>query len=126
MIRLVCRAAFAALMAAIIVLSLVPPLWRPVTPAPHGIEHLLIFAAAGLTMAAALPWRWWSQATALLWFAVAVEIAQLFVPGRHARLSDLIVNMLGAWLGLALARLTIRFIPSVRQAADPALDRSLR
>jgi hypothetical protein len=38
-------------------------------------------------------------ATLLVSFSGAVEIAQLFVPGRHARLSDFIVDALAITVG---------------------------
>ena len=36
----------------------------------------------------------------LLIFTGSVEIAQLFVPGRHARLSDFVVDASAMWIGL--------------------------
>jgi VanZ family protein len=108
MTRLTCRAAFIILVASITLLSLVPPALRPVTAAPHSIEHLLIFAVTAAAMALAFSWRWWAQAAGLALFAVAIETAQLFVPGRHARLSDLVVHLFGAGLGLAAVHVACR------------------
>jgi len=39
----------------------------------------------------------------LVIFAGAVELAQTGVPGRHARLSDFIVDALAACVGVAIA-----------------------
>jgi VanZ family protein len=118
MIRLVCRVALLILVAAITLLSLVPPALRPVT-APHHLEHLLIFAATGLAMALAFPWRWWSGGAALVLFTAAVEAAQLFVPGRHARFSDLLVNLFGAGLGLAIGYWLSRLSRPERRCDEP-------
>ncbi len=41
-------------------------------------------------------------------FAGAVEIAQLFVPGRHARMSDFIVDALAVCVGVLTAVLVGR------------------
>jgi VanZ like family len=86
---------------AIIVLSLGPPSIRPITAAGHGLEHLLMFLATGVAFALGYPRRFWLLAIALLAFAAAIEIAQIWVPGRHARLSDFIidatVSCLGGW-----------------------------
>ena len=125
MIRLTCRTALIVLVAAITLLSVVPPLWRPVTSAPHSIEHLLVFVVTGLALAMAYSWRWWLQAAALALFAVAIEAAQLFVPGRHARLSDLAVHLAGAGIGIAAAHLAAVLSRSARQP-DAAPGRAPR
>jgi VanZ family protein len=81
------------LLAAIItVLSLVPPELRPQTSAPHNIEHFAIFAAAGLAFGLGYSRRLAVVLPGLLTFAGAIELAQILVPGRHARLSDFIVD----------------------------------
>jgi len=41
-------------------------------------------------------------------FAGLLELLQLFVPGRHARLSDFAIDALSALLGIALAGLIDR------------------
>ena len=44
-------------------------------------------------------------AIALITFAAFVEVVQLFVPGRYARLSDFAIDALAAIIGLIVARL---------------------
>jgi VanZ family protein len=95
------------LAAAIVVLSLVPPGLRPTTPAPHDLEHLAIFAALGFAFGLSYGPQY-AVAIGLLVFAVVVEIAQLFVPGRHARLSDLIVDVVAVCLGWAASAILMR------------------
>ena len=46
----------------------------------------------------------YSTAIGLVLFAGAIELAQLFVPGRHARLSDFVVDALAACIGLAASQ----------------------
>jgi VanZ family protein len=87
------------LAAAILVLSLVPPELRPETDIPHKAEHLLIFAAAGLAFGLAYDAKRGLLAVQLVIYAGAIEIAQLFVPGRHARLSDFVVDAAGICAG---------------------------
>jgi VanZ family protein len=90
------------LAALIVVLSLVPSWLRPVTGAPHNVEHFAIFALTGAAFA--IGYRPTSKVAAgLVLFAGAVELAQLFDPGRHARLSDFIVDAVAALIGLAVA-----------------------
>jgi VanZ family protein len=93
------RIAAWALAAAIIVLSLVPPNLRPVTPLPHDVEHFGIFCAAGLAFALGYRHRNLLLLALLVSFAAAVEVAQLFVPGRHARVSDFLVDAVAICIG---------------------------
>jgi len=96
-----------SLAAAIVVLSVVPPGLRPETGAPHHSEHFIIFAATGLAFG--LGYGKHSLVAALLVaFSGGVELAQLLVPGRHARLSDFVVDALAACCGLLAATLANR------------------
>jgi VanZ family protein len=80
------------LLIVIIVLSLVPPELRPETGAPHNVEHFALFAAAGLAFGFGYSRRPGRVAFALIIFAGAIELGQTLIPGRHARLSDFIVD----------------------------------
>ncbi len=76
------------------VLSLVPPELRPTTGAPHNLEHIAIFAATGAAFGFGYSGRPFQVTFALLIFAGVIELSQTFVPGRHARLSDFIIDAL--------------------------------
>ena len=84
----------------IIVLSVVPPGLRPQTVAPHHLEHLVIFAAAGFAFGLGFDQKRGLLALYLVAFAGFVELLQLFVPGRHARLSDFVVDAASVLGGL--------------------------
>jgi VanZ family protein len=101
-----------SLAAAIVVLSMIPPAFRPVTAVPHGFEHFLIYWAAGLAFGLAYERKYGLLAILLLIFTGSVEIAQLLVPGRHARLSDFIVDASAIWTGLGAS--LFRRIPDAR------------
>jgi len=103
-------AAFVALglATAIVALSVVPPSLRPETGLPHGIEHFVIYLATGLAFALGCELKPGLLATLLVFFSGAVEIAQLFVPGRHARLSDFIVDGLAITVGVMVVSLVAR------------------
>jgi len=88
------------LAALIVVLSLVPAALRPETGAPHDVEHFAIFAATGLAFGLGYERRHGLIGVLLVIFAAAVECAQLPIPGRHARLSDFIVDALAMCVGL--------------------------
>jgi len=86
---------------AIVMLTVIPPAWRPVTGASQMAEHLAAFFLLGGFFA--LGYRRNLLAVAL--FVVAgvglLELCQLFVPGRHARASDFVFNAIGACAAIA-------------------------
>ena len=94
------RGAAWALTATIIVFSVVPPHLRPVTPLAHNVEHFGIFYATGLAFALGYRHCNLLLPTSLVSFAATVEVAQLFVPGRHARLSDFLFDAVAICVGL--------------------------
>ena len=91
------------LIAAIVILSLVPPELRPRLGGLHALEHLAIFSATGLAFGLGYRPRY-ATAIGLVLFAGAIEVAQLFVPGRHARLGDFIVDAFAACVGSAASQ----------------------
>jgi VanZ family protein len=99
---------------AITVVSVVPPGYRPVTPAPHNVEHLSPFLAAGLAFGLGYERHHLLQSFALVAFSAAIELIQLTIPGRHARLSDFLVDAVSACLGVGLGA----FIPWAMQRVN--------
>jgi VanZ family protein len=89
-----------SLAAAIVMLSAIPPALRPETAAPHNFEHFLIYWVTGLAFGLGFRRSFGLLAIFLLIFAGCVEIAQLFVPGQHAPLSDFLVDAVAMWFGL--------------------------
>jgi VanZ family protein len=98
--------------ALVLVLSLSPPRYRMVTGAPRELEHFATFALVGLMLSLAYP----EKRLQLLAFGAAaiaaIELVQMLVPGRHAYLSDFLLNVLGFCVGMAgaltLVRMSIR------------------
>jgi VanZ family protein len=91
-LQVVVRIAAWGLAGATVALSLFPSGLRPVTGLPHVLEHFLMFAITGAAFGLGYELSRDALAIALVLFAGAVEIAQLFAPGRHARLSDFVVD----------------------------------
>ena len=89
----------------IAILSLVPPTLRPETIAPHSLEHFTIYAATGFTFGLGYKRRHDLVAILLVIFSGSIEIIQLFVPGRHARLNDLIIDVVAVCIGLVMSSL---------------------
>ena len=105
MIRALFKVAAWILLVAIVVLSVFPPGARPITPAPHDLEHLGIYLPTGLAFGLGYERRRLFQILALVAFAAALELVQLGIPHRHSRLSDFLVNALSAGVGVGLAAL---------------------
>lgn len=110
-------------LAAIVFLSLASPSLRPVTMLPHNLEHAGIFALAGLAVGLGYPKHLLRNMIALTVFAGAIELAQLFAPGRHARWIDFAVDAFAACLGVGLAALAARLLP--RSAAWTGAGRQI-
>jgi len=87
----------------IIVLSVVPANERPVTGVGHLSEHTAAFApVAG---AFAIGYHLFSLARLLLLallFCGAIELLQVPLPTRHARVSDFVIDLVASWLAMAL------------------------
>jgi VanZ family protein len=90
------------LAAVIAVLSLVPPALRPETGAPHNLEHFAMFFVTAIAFGFGYNRRPIFTAVALVIFAGAIEIAQNFVPGRHARWSDFVVDAVALCIGTTM------------------------
>jgi VanZ family protein len=101
----VARLAAWGFVAVIIALSVVPADLRPVTGAPHDIEHFAAYWTTGVAFGLGYERRHTLLALMLVAFAASIEIGQWFVPGRHARLGDFIVDALAMCVGLAMASL---------------------
>jgi VanZ family protein len=85
---------------AITILSILPPDLRPDTGVPHYLEHFAIYWATGLAFGLGYERKQGLLAVLLVIFSGTVELAQLFVPGRHARLSDFVVDAIAVCVGL--------------------------
>jgi VanZ family protein len=90
---------------AIVILSVVPASLRPETHQPHSLEHFGIFFATGVAFGLGYSCQTLSLGIRLIGFAGFVEVVQILIPGRHARLSDFIVDAIALCLGIAIASL---------------------
>ena len=97
------------LVLAIVALSIGPPTSRPVTGAGHNLEHFAIFMATGAAFGFGYPLRVFILPIAMLAFSAVIELAQLMVPGRHARLSDFLTDATAACLGVFVSLLVVKF-----------------
>jgi VanZ family protein len=81
-----------------------------------------MFLFAGLAFGLGYPGRYQLQTIALVVFAAAVELAQVWVPGRHARVSDFAVGVVGISLGTGLAYVSTRMARQKKGASATAAD----
>src|SRR5262249_8266136 len=101
---------------AIVMLSLGPPSTRPVTGAGHNFEHLLIFVATGAAFGLGYPRRFLLLPVALLAFTGAIEVAQMMIPGRHARLSDFLTDAAASCVGIGLSFVLVKLMTAVTKS----------
>jgi VanZ family protein len=99
---LINRVAAWVMVAAIVALTVVPPGLRPITAFPHGIEHAFTFLAVGILFGMAYIEREWILGIGVVVFCAAIEILQLYVPGRHARISDFVIDSAAGIAGVFL------------------------
>ena len=73
-------------------------------------EHFAIFCATGAAFGLGYSsYRRLPLAIVLMTFAGAIEFAQIFAPGRHARISDFLVDAFAACIGVAVSALVTDF-----------------
>jgi VanZ family protein len=91
------------LTAAVTFATLGPPRFRPHSDLSQDGEHALAFVLVGLAFGFAYTrYRLLTAGIAVVLIGV-LELLQLWMPGRHARFEDFIVDALAACAGIAMA-----------------------
>jgi VanZ family protein len=91
------------LAAAVAFATLGPPSYRPHSSLGQDGEHALAFILIGVAFGLAYTDHRLRVAVIAVMMIGALELLQLWMPGRHARLEDFIVDALTACVGLAVA-----------------------
>jgi hypothetical protein len=81
---------------AIIVLSVVPAVDRPVTGAGQGFEHFTAFALVAGVFAIGYRLSLIRLLLLAFFYCGGIELLQVPLPTRHARISDFAIDFLGA------------------------------
>jgi VanZ like family len=116
---LVLRLSAWLLAAAVTFATLGPAQYRPHSSFGQDGEHALAFVLVGLAFAFAYP-RQRLLATGIAVVMVGLlEVLQLFVPGRHARVEDFAVDALATCCGFALAGGLTFLAARTRSASAP-------
>src|SRR5712691_3939694 len=104
----------------LMVLTLVPASFRPVTAMPPYLEHLAAFGALGFLLVAG----YGNRGMLLIFyggaFAAFLEFCQIWVPGRHARLIDLTTDVSGVWIGVAVGLILLRAFWNTSSSNEPS------
>ena len=100
---IILRLAAWGLAAAIAYATLGPAQRRPHMNIGQNGEHALAFVLLGLAFGVAYTRDRSLTATLVIAFTGLIEVLQFAAPGRHARLSDFVVDALAASLGLVAA-----------------------
>jgi VanZ family protein len=92
-----------ALAAAVTFATLGPAQLRPHAPFGHDGEHAFAFVLVGIAFGFAYAHRRTFVAAISVVMIGVLEVLQLWVPGRHARVEDFVVDAIAACLGFTLA-----------------------
>jgi VanZ family protein len=119
------RIGAAVLTAVLFYLATLPSRSKPPSFGWDVIDHALAFTALAVALWFACrrwPRRLWWVLGLCLVAGVGIEVAQLFVPSRRSEVADVIVDMVGASLGVALARVAERWLDRRRLPRADAPD----
>jgi VanZ family protein len=87
----------------LVIVTIVPADERPVTGLEHDLEHFVAFALAGLTFGLAYAGHLGARCVSAIVFTLALELSQIPLASRHARVEDFVVDAVGACLGIVIA-----------------------
>lgn len=102
------------LLAALVVVTIGPIGWRPISPLPTQLERALALLLIGIVFALAYPRRILLVGLLLVGATALLELTQVFEPSRHGRWLDLGVKVAGGVVGLAIGTVLTRLRPGPR------------
>ena len=83
--------------------------WIEGTRSAVNLVHLILFLPLGAAVRLALPrWSAGRVVLALTVLGIGTELAQFLVPGRHPRISDVLVDVVAGLAGWAIAHALLR------------------
>ena len=106
------------LIAAVTFATIGPPRYRPMTDLGQDSEHALAFMLVGLAVGLSYARRPWLVAAVAVSSTGILELMQVLVPGRHARLEDFIVDAGSLGAGLVVAAGLHAALAQRRRRAD--------
>lgn len=118
LMKIIFRLTAWGLAAAISFAMLGPASQRPQLNVGQNVEHALAFVLLGLAFGLAHTRNRWLTAAGVIGFTGLIEVMQLLAPGRHARLSDFVVDALAAALGLLVVAAIERMLRGTQRSAS--------
>jgi VanZ family protein len=103
MIEKILKAASWLIILGLVIVTVVPADERPVSGLEHDWEHLFAFGLAGLTFGLAYAGQLGARCLGAIVFTLALELSQIPLASRHARLEDFVVDAVAACLGIVVA-----------------------
>jgi VanZ family protein len=113
---IVCAVAWCGV-SAILILSVVPADERPVTGIGQGLEHFTAFGLVAGTFAMGYRLALIQLLLVALLFCGAIELLQVPLPTRHARVSDFFIDFLGSCVAIVLVSLGNNIISRLSSVA---------
>jgi VanZ family protein len=110
MLQKMLRAASWVIILGLVIVTVVPANERPVTGLQHDIEHFVAFGLAGLTFGLAYTQSVRVNLLSVFVFTLALELSQILLATRHARLRDFMVDAAAACLGIVIAHLRRKLV----------------
>jgi VanZ family protein len=108
-----------ALAAAVTFATLGPAQLRPHAPLGHDGEHAFAFVLVGIAFGLAYAQRRTFVATVSVVMIGVLEVLQIWVPGRHARVVDFVVDALAACFGFTIVAV-LEWIRERRSTSSPS------
>ena len=108
----------------VILLSIVPASDRPVTGLGHAFEHFAAFTILAASFALGYPRPLRMLLVAAIVFCGGIELLQIPLPTRHARLSDFVIDVTAACIAIGII-VTVRKVAS-RPAGNLSVSRTPR
>jgi VanZ family protein len=108
------RAVGWACVVALVILSLVPGGERPHTGLPGQIEHVIAYCGTAAVLGLGYPTAKARFGLVVMFavLAVVLEMAQLWIPGRHSQFIDFAASSAGACIGMLAVSVVDRFRPA--------------
>lgn len=107
-VTLIARILAWAMLAALVVVTIGPIDWRPVSHLPVQLERALALALIGFVFAVGYPRHLLLVGLVVLSTTILLEVLQMVEPSRHGRLIDAAVKLTGGVIGLAAGHLLNR------------------
>lgn len=113
-LQLLLRCVAWLLLVGLVVVTIGPIGWRPISPLPTQVERALALLVIGLAFGLAYPRHLLLVGLLLVGATALLELTQVFEPSRHGRWLDLGVKVVGGVVGLAIGAMLARLKPAAR------------